>query len=95
MAESARKFERALLSKGFRMDRRTGDKIFVFYHGGRKTEVHTKISEGRGEELRNKLLGLIKRQMFFDNTAQVSEFIECSIDEPAYIEHLRRKQILA
>ena len=93
-AESAKDFERALLKKGFQLDRRTGDKIFFFYHAGRKTRVHTKISEGRGEDLRSKLLGHIKRQMFFDTTAQLSEFIDCSIDEAAYVEHLRRKQIL-
>jgi hypothetical protein len=94
MAESARQFERALLEKGFRLERRTRDKIFYFYHKGLKTQVHTKISEGRGEELRNKLLGEIKRQMFFDNTQQVTLFIDCSIDEANYIAHLQEKNVI-
>ena len=94
MVESAKAFEDALKKKGFRLERRTRDKMFYFYHQGRKTQIHTKISEGRGEDLRNTLLGKIKQQMCFDTTAQVSEFIECSIDEPGYINHLRAKKIV-
>jgi hypothetical protein len=91
MAASAREFERALLRKGFRLERSSKDKIFYFYHQGKKTEVHTKISQGRGEDLRDKLLGKIKQQMYFDTTAQVGRFIDCSIDEQAYLIHLRGK----
>jgi len=95
MVQSARAFEAALTRKGFRLERRTRDKIFYLYHLGRKTQVWTKISEGRGEDLRNTLLGKIKQQMHFDTTSQVSEFIECSIDGPGYVRFLQGKSVLA
>ena len=95
MVESAKDFERALTKKGFRLERKTGDKIFYFYHQGRKTQIHTKISQGRSEDLRSALLGKIKQQMFLDSPAQLSSFIDCRFDESDYIAHLVAKGVLA
>lgn len=92
---SARDFERALLQKGFQLERRTTDKLFYLYHDGKRTKVHTKVSEGKGITLGKPLLGAIKRQMYFDSPAQLSQFIDCTIDGPAYIEHLKAKQVIA
>ena len=91
---SAREFEKALLQKGFQLERRTTDKLFYFYHDGKKTQVHTKISEGRGITLGKPLLSAIKRQMFFDSPVQLEQFIECTIDQAAYIELLRVKNAI-
>jgi hypothetical protein len=94
MVESAKDFPKALEKKGFRLERRTKDKSFYFYYQGRKTQIHTKISEGKSEDLRNTLLAKIKQQMCLDSTGQVSSFIDCSLDEPDYIKLLIAKGLL-
>jgi hypothetical protein len=94
MRASAKDFEGALNRKGFFLDRRTDDKIYYFYYQGLKTHIHTKVSMGKSEDLRDKLLGNIKRQMNFDSTAQLLQFIDCSLDEGAYIAHLKAKQVI-
>jgi len=52
MNSKARELRSALALKGFSLERKTTDDLFYFYFGGKKTQVHTKISMGRGEELR-------------------------------------------
>ena len=91
---SARDFERALVQKGFHLERRTNHKFFYLHHEGKRTKVHTMISDGRGITLGKPLLSAIKKQTYFDSPAQLTEFIDCTIDGPAYIEHLRAKQVI-
>jgi hypothetical protein len=92
---AAKDLESALKKKGFRLDRQTDDKIFYFYYKEKKTSIHTKLSHGKGEDLRDKLIANIKRQMCLDSSGQVEDFAECSLTEDQYIEHLIAKQIIS
>lgn len=94
MVISARALESALKEKGFRLDRKTNDKVYYFYYGEKKTQIHTKISFGKSEDLRDRLIGIIKRQMFFDSAQQLTDFIHCRLTLEAYVEHLKEKQQL-
>lgn len=79
-------YRRALQRKGFRLERSTTDDFYYLYHQGKKTSVWTKISHGKGEELRAKLLGVIRGQLRLDSSNQLGEFLTCSLD---YVAHLR------
>jgi hypothetical protein len=94
MNYKARELRSALEAKGFLLERQTTDDIFYFYHEGRRTQVHTKISMGRGEELRSALLSQIKRQLFLDTGVQLGAFIKCPMSHEEYIDHLRAKGIV-
>ena len=87
--------EAALKKKGFLLERSTTDKLFFFYYKGRKTQIHTKISHGRGETLRDKLCAAVKKQMCFETSRQLSDFVECSLDQDDYINLLKDKRIIA
>jgi hypothetical protein len=90
----ARELRSALELKGFSLERKTTDDLFYFYFQGKKTQVHTKISMGRGEEIRSGLLSKIKNQMCLDTNAQLGEFIKCPMTLDSYIQHLQAKGIL-
>ncbi len=94
MPESAREFEKALLKKGFRLERQNTDKLFFLYYDNKRTQIWTKVSHGRGEELRAALLSKIKHQMQFDTTDQLVRFIDCSLSHAEYIEFLTSKDAL-
>jgi len=85
MVESAKSFEKALTKKGFQLERQTTDKLFFFYYQGKKTQIFTKISHGKGEDLRPPILSKIKGQMFLDSSAQLSSFIDCKFGHEDYI----------
>ena len=94
MNYKARELRSALEAKGFSLERKTTDDIFYFYHERKRTQVHTKISMGRGEELRSGLLAQIKRQLFLDTGVQLADFIKCPMSHEAYIAHLQAKGIV-
>lgn len=89
MQFEARDFRRALEAKGFRHDRSTGDDVYYFYNAaGQKTSIHTKVSKGRGETLRDVILGKIKRQMKLESGVQLADFIRCRMTEEGYSQFL-------
>lgn len=94
MPIATRAFEAALRRKGFQSERNTTDKVFYFYYRGLKTHVFTKISHGRSEEIRDKLAGLIKRQMFLETSRQLKEFVDCDLTEEGYIALLASQSII-
>jgi hypothetical protein len=94
MNRKAKELRSALALKGFSLERKTTDDLFYFYFGGKKTQVHTKISMGRGEELRAALLSKIRTQLCLDTNAQLGDFIDCPMTHELYIRHLQSKGIL-
>jgi hypothetical protein len=90
----ARELEEALKSHGFLLDRSTSDKIYYLWHGGRKTSVFTKVSHGSGEGLGHRLMAMIQRQLRLDSQGQLREFIEGTMDGPAYIVFLKAKLVI-
>jgi hypothetical protein len=91
----ARELADALREKGFHFERATDDKIYYLWdEADRKTRVWTKVSHGRGEELGFRLLKKIQRELFLDTSAQLQDFIDGSIDRPAYLTFLRQKGII-
>jgi hypothetical protein len=95
MVYSIRDCRSALLKKGFQLERRTTDEMFYLYYDGKKTSVHTKLSHGRGEDLRDKILGKIRGQLRLETAGQLCNFIECPMTGPDYAAYLIEKRVIA
>lgn len=94
MVFSAKDFKSALTKKGFASDRRTTDEIYYLYYQGKKTSVHTKVSMGKGEDLRDALLAKIKRQLQLDTASQLQDFVTCPMTGEAYAQLLVNKGVI-
>jgi hypothetical protein len=94
MVCSARDFKSALNKKGFILERRTTDEIYFLYYQGKRTSVHTKVSMGKGEDLRDALLTKIRRQLQLDTASQLQDFINCPMTGDAYAQLLVDKQVI-
>ncbi len=90
----ATQYRSALEKKGFRLERRTNDYLYYFYYDGKKTSIHTKVSMGKGEDIRVKLLSMIRHQLRLDNSTQLQKFIECPMEYPDYVQHLKVKGVI-
>lgn len=90
----AGELQAALDKKGFVLDRMTTDKIYFLHHEGKKTAVYTKVSHGRGEELRFPILKMIQRQLCFDTQGQLQQFIDCPLSYNDYINLLKSKGVI-
>lgn len=86
-------YKKALLSKGFRSDRDTGDEFLYFYFEGKKTQIHTKISHGMREDVGPGLLKMIQRQLKLDKS-QTIKFAKCPLTHEEYIKHLQEVGVL-
>jgi len=87
-------YKSALLKKGFRSERDTGDEIIYLYLDGKKTHVFTKVSHGSAEDIRNVLLDKMKKQLYVTNK-QFEELIGCTMDGPGYLKILRDRNVLS
>jgi len=95
MVYAARACRAALLKKGFASERHTTDEFFYFHYQGRKTSVWTKLSHGRGEDLRDKILGQIRRQLHLETGAQLADFIDCPMTAEQYARFLVERGFVA
>ena len=83
-------YRKALRAKGFKSERSTGDEIFYLYVGGEKTPIHTKVSFGPSEDIRDTLLKKIKIQLQLDSK-EIERFIGCPMFHDEYVTTLRTK----
>lgn len=83
---NTRKFESALLKKGFK-PQNTHHRYFYFYNAGSPTKIHTYISNGE-KEFGEPLIKARCRQMGNITKKQLEEFIECSFTQEQYRQHL-------
>lgn len=80
MPAKTRDFVKALNNKGFVEDR-NGNHIFYYYRnsdGKINNKIQTKISHGDKGVLSDSLLSVIKREMKFEKTSELMEYIECT-----------------
>ena len=94
MVYSVRGCRSALLKKGFESERQTTDEMFYLYYQGKKTSVHTKLSHGRGEVLRDKILGMLRRQLRLETAGQFRDFVECPMSGDDYAAYLLEKRVV-
>ncbi len=76
----------ALLRKGFTKKNKGDHYRFFFFHEGKKTRVHTKISRGRN--IKAKDIHQIRKQLHLTGKGQLEDFVECHLTECAYRAHL-------
>lgn len=58
--------------------------------GGEKTQIHTKVSFGPSEDIRDTLLKKIKIQLQLDSK-EIERFIDCPMVHDEYVTTLRKK----
>lgn len=79
------KAERNLPRKGFQKDP-SGDHIYFYHHlGGKETGPYTKLSHSKKlQDIGDKLLSKMKRQLELDSNRQVANLLECPMDGDEY-----------
>jgi hypothetical protein len=82
LPKKVREVSKALLSKGFREEKRD-HRYYLFYYDGKKSSVYTKISHSE-TEISNSLCSAMARQMRLLGRSQFNEFADCSLSEEAY-----------
>ena len=95
MVYSCRACRAALEKKGFVLERRTRDDLYYLYYAGKKTSVFTKVSQGRGEDLRDRILGKIRMQLRLETNNQLRDFVECPMTGDDYAAYLIEKDVIA
>ncbi len=85
------KIQRALLKKGFEKVN-TDHKIFIFYHDGKKTSIHTKVSHGN-KEISDQLIGHMAKQVSLTKP-QFEDVVDCHLQQKDLIEIYSEKGIL-
>lgn len=73
----------ALKKKGFSENRKKHHIYYIFYDGGKKTEVYTFISHGESE-YGDGLLSKVKRQLCLESKTEFNDFIECPMTKEQY-----------
>jgi hypothetical protein len=94
MVYSSRKCRAALEKKGFVLDRRTTDDFYYLYYNGKKTAIWTKLSQGKREDLRDRILGKIRGQLRLETNPQLGAFIECPMSGRQYATYLIERKLI-
>ncbi len=79
---------RSLLYKGFKKEDRD-HRFYVYYDGGKRTAIHTKISHSE-KEIGGPLIGMMSRQMHL-STDEFRRFVKCTLSKEQYADILRSK----
>lgn len=89
-----KEIERSLLKKGFQKGN-THHRYFYLFINGKKTSIRTKLSHGsKIKEYGDKLLNLMKKQLKFDSSADLIQFIKCPLTKQDYLKILGNKNLL-
>lgn len=91
MVIKAASLRAALKVKGFEKTRNTTDELYYLYCDGRKTSVFTKVSHGRGEDLRDVLIQKVKKQLGLQTTQELTDFVECPLTLQMYTKLLKER----
>ena len=86
MPQKARDVKRALTQKGFAESKKRDHHVYFLVHGGRKTNIATKISHGHSE-IHDGLCSAMAREMRLRNR-DFNNFVDCSLTFEKYIEIL-------
>ncbi len=91
---STKEYESALEQKGFVLDRNTKHSIYYLWVEGEKTHIHTMVSHGSSEDIREGLASKIKRQLLLNSSEELVKFVDCPLTYKGYLDILRRKDEL-
>jgi hypothetical protein len=81
----------ALPSKGFTLEDGKDHHVLRFFHEGLLTSVYTKVSRGTGyREYSDRLLAKMSRQLKITRS-QLDGLIDCDMDQPGYVDALRKQ----
>ena len=86
----AKDLERALPKKGFQKREGGSHTQYFFYYKSKKTSIRVSISRGSGSVYSNDLIGYVRKQMELSNNQQLELFVECTLTEEKYVEHLQK-----
>jgi len=89
-SRKARDVKRALQKKGFREEERD-HWFYIFYHEGKKSPIHTKISHN-AIDISKMLCGAMARQMQLTNP-QFEQFVDCKLNVDRYVSILIEKGV--
>jgi len=90
---NSRDLEAKLLLKGFRHERTTNHKFYVFIHEEIKTRAWTKISIGPAYDLRNTLITTTCKQMMLSRP-DLYRFVDCSLSKEDYTNLLIKQGVI-
>lgn len=71
--------------------RSTTDELYYLYCDGKKTSVLTKVSHGKGEDLRDVLIQKVKRQLGLQTTQELTAFVDCPLTFETYTKLLKER----
>lgn len=81
-----------LEKKGFKLKEGHNHKLYYFHYEGKRTSIRVTISRGN-KSYGDELMKWVYQGMSL-NKAQFLEFIECTMSEAKYIEHLKEKKLI-
>jgi len=90
----SKEFTKALNAKGFQLERHSKDDIYYFYYEGKKTQIHTKVSQGAREDLGPTLLKKIQIQLYLNKRQLLLDFAKCPMTHQEYIDYLKSEGFL-
>lgn len=83
----------ALAAKGFRV-RQTHHEFYYLFVDGKQQAVYTKVSHGsKYKTLGDDLVTAVARQMKLTKP-QLTQFVDCTLSEAAYVQGLRARGVL-
>lgn len=76
----------SLNAKGFEEKRKRNHYCFFFWHGGKKTAIHTKFSHGQQISLYE--LRKMRGQLKLPDLEQLDRLLSCDMEADEYLAHL-------
>jgi predicted RNA binding protein YcfA (HicA-like mRNA interferase family) len=88
--------KKVLKKKGFILNPEKGNhhQFYVLEIDGIKQNVKTYFSHGKSE-IPRPIMGLIKKQLKFSETAKAEDFFDCPLTKEMYIQMLRDEEIIS
>ena len=83
----------SLCAKGFREDHKRDHRYYFYYHNGKKSSIHTKISHN-ADEIDDYLGSAMSRQMRLTRD-QFTKFVECPLKAEEYLKLMIQAQHLS
>ncbi len=87
MPRATGKVERALLKKGFTLEKNRDHHYYFIYKNGKKTRINTKVSHGSHKDISDGLLNQMRMQMKLPKK-EFEEYMNCTFSKEQYLEFL-------
>ncbi|MBQ9607841.1 MAG: hypothetical protein IJV15_00180 [Lachnospiraceae bacterium] len=93
MPRATKDVQKALLKKGFTLEKKRDHAYYFVYIGNKKTRINTKISHGSHKDISDSLLKLMMKEMKLQKK-EFDEYMNCTLTKDEYLTFLKENKYI-